>query len=160
LGELVRRGYALEYVVVGDGPCRSELMALAREEGVSECVRFAGEVAPDELSPYYDGCDIFVLPSVSEPFGLVFIEALAFGKPVIACEGTGGPEDLAALGDCVALVQPHDVRSLANTLSALMADPQRCMKMGERGRKVVRSHYSWGVTANELCGVYREMINT
>ena len=156
--KLVEMGYPIEYTIVGDGPERSELEAIAANPPLAGRVHFVGSVPHQEVWAYYRACDIFVLASRVEGFGLVFIEALAAGKPVIGCRGTGGPEDLKALGDCIELVDPDDVDELVDALGRLAGDPKRRRRMGELGRSIVAERFTWEKAARETVQVYDQVI--
>ena len=91
----------VRYVIVGDGDDRPRLEALARDLGMSAAVTFAGPAQGADLAAHYRACDVFVMPStyerratgwMGEGFGIVYIEAAAFGRPVIAGQGGGAPE--------------------------------------------------------------------
>jgi len=109
--QLRDEGYDLYYVIVGDGSERESLEAMAESLGIANIVSFEGYKPHSEVWPFFAECDIFVLPSRDEAFGIVYIEALNMSKPVIGCKGEGGPEDLKALGDCIELVNARWARS-------------------------------------------------
>ena len=118
-------------VVVGDGPERRRLEALARELGVGDRVRFTGPVSEEELVAHYRAADLCVLPSLAlEGFGLVVLEALACGTPVLASDAGGLPEALAGLsGDLV--VPQGDEDALAARLERVLGDPSLLPDAGE-----------------------------
>ena len=159
LSELRREGYDLYYVMVGNGSKQDELVRLAHDLGLSDCVSFEGYKPHVEVWSYYDNCDIFVLPSWKEAFGIVYTEALSFGKPVIGCMNEGGPEDLRSLGDCIELVKPRDVQSLTMAIKRLVDDPQRRKLMGKIGQQIVRKHYTWDVNSADTINIYRRLLN-
>lgn len=135
------------YVVVGDGPERERLGTLAREAGVADSVTFVGPVADDELPLWYSLGDVFVMPSRSEPpdvegFGIVFLEAGACERPVVAARA-GGVPDAVADGISGLLVTPGDTGELADKLCELLLDPQRAAELGRRGRERVLSELNW-----------------
>jgi glycosyltransferase involved in cell wall biosynthesis len=127
-------------VVVGDGDDRPRLEALAHAEGVSRRVHFLGALEGDKLAACYQHCDIFALPSKGEGFGLVFLEAMAFGKPVVG-GAHGGTLDVIEHGKSGFLVPHGDVDQLAATLARLLADPALCAEIGHRARQRVEQHY-------------------
>ncbi|MFQ5914083.1 MAG: glycosyltransferase family 4 protein [Nitrospinota bacterium] len=137
--EVVRDTY---YLIVGDGDDRLRLQHLAEEEGVADRVLFAGTRSDDELASYYDACDIFVMPSRQEGFGVVFLEAMAFGKPVIGGKHGGTPE-VVIDGVTGFLVQHGDVEGLAFRLIQLLRDPELCNRMGAAGRRLVEENYTF-----------------
>jgi phosphatidylinositol alpha-1,6-mannosyltransferase len=135
------------YVVAGDGPDADPLRARARQLGVERAVRFAGVVRDEELSHWYSLADVFVMPSRSDPpdvegFGIVFLEAAACERPVVAARA-GGIPDAVAHGVTGVLVPPGDTPALAAELSALLSDPARCAELGRRGRERVVSDFTW-----------------
>jgi glycosyltransferase involved in cell wall biosynthesis len=159
LRHLLEKGYRLKYTIVGDGLRREALEALTRDLGLGSVVSFEGYKAHTEVWPYFENCDIFVLPSWIEGFGIVYIEALSLGKPVIGCEGAGGPEDLKALGDCIELVKPRDVKSLVLALERLINDPERRRQMGEIGRRIVQEHFTWERNAADTFSIYQRVLS-
>ncbi len=135
------------YLVCGEGPERERLEALARELGVLDLVRFPGGVPDDELTHWYCAGDVFVMPSRSEPpdvegFGIVFLEAGACERPVVAARA-GGVPDAVADGVSGLLVAPGDVDELAAKLVELLRDPARAAELGRRGRARVVSDLNW-----------------
>jgi len=135
------------YVVCGDGPERERLATLARELGVADAVHFAGSVADAELPRWYCLADVFVMPSRSEPpdvegFGIVFLEAGACERAVVAARA-GGVPDAVADGISGLLVTPGDVSELATKLVELLADPARAAELGRQGRKRVLEELNW-----------------
>ena len=109
----------VKYLIVGGGDDRERLEEIAREEKVADAVVFAGRVANKELSDYYRLCDLFAMPSTGEGFGIVFLEALATGKPVLGGNRDGAVDALLG-GKLGVLVDPEDKRALAETLIALL----------------------------------------
>ena len=94
LAQLLPTHPDLVYVIAGEGDDRHHLEALAREAGVQESVRFVGHVPDDEIPDLYRAADVFVMPSTGEGFGIVFLQALASGVPVIGGDGDGSRDPL------------------------------------------------------------------
>jgi teichuronic acid biosynthesis glycosyltransferase TuaC len=137
---------AVEWVVVGDGPERGALEALARELGLGERVRFTGPLPhADAVAQARRG--IFVLPSVDEAFGVAYVEAMAGGVPAIGCRGEDGPEEIAASGDGIRLVPPADPEALAAELDALLQRDDWRHELGAAARATVARSFTW-----EGCG--------
>jgi phosphatidylinositol alpha-1,6-mannosyltransferase len=135
------------YVVAGDGPEAESLKALSRRLGVERAVRFAGVVTDEELALWYSLADVFVMPSRSDPpdvegFGIVFLEAAACERPVVAARA-GGIPDAVAHGVTGVLVPPGDAAALGAELSALLSDPARRAELGRRGRERVLADFTW-----------------
>ncbi|MBM4377310.1 MAG: glycosyltransferase family 4 protein [Deltaproteobacteria bacterium] len=121
LPELERRLGKVRYVIAGSGPDRARLERVAAEAGASSQVIFAGYVPDAELPLYYRLADAFVMPSTGEGFGIVYLEAMACGCPVVAGNQDGSVDALAdgALGR---LVDPHDGRELRDALAATLSE--------------------------------------
>jgi teichuronic acid biosynthesis glycosyltransferase TuaC len=137
-----------EYLVIGDGPCREPLERLAAELGVTDRVRFLGQLPNPEAVAQAAACDVFVMPGVEEPFGVAFVEAMAAGLPAIGSRGEGGPEDIAAAGEGMILVQPDDPGALSAVLDRLTADRSELARLGAAARETVAANFTW-----ERCGV-------
>lgn len=108
----------LHYLIVGKGGDRPRLERLITQLGLNDCVTLAGFVADEELPDHYALCDLFAMPSVLEGFGIVYLEALACGKPVLA--GLDGGQDALQQGKLGALVDAQDVPAITKTLEQLL----------------------------------------
>ena len=127
------------YLVAGDGADRPRLEALARELGVADRVEFRGAVEPDERAALLRACDVFVLPSASEGFGIVYLEAMAYSKPCVASHLGGVPEVIEH--ERTGLLGPQEVPFLVSALGALTRDEARRRRLGEAGRERVRTRF-------------------
>jgi glycosyltransferase involved in cell wall biosynthesis len=99
-------------LLVGTGPDRARVEKLATDIGVRNAVIFAGFVSNDELCEHYNLCDLFAMPSKGEGFGIVYLEALACGKPVLAGDKDGSRDALND-GELGILVDPDDIEQIA-----------------------------------------------
>ncbi|MCW2361378.1 MULTISPECIES: glycosyltransferase [Sphingobium] len=115
---------------------KEEFLETDIPSAVRERIVFHGRVAEAELQNFYRSCDVFVAPSRYESFGLVFLEAMMFGKPVIACDAGGGPE-VVTHEHTGYLVKPGDIAGLKKAMETLVADPALRRKMGQ----IARSRY-------------------
>lgn len=138
----------LHYLVVGDGPDRARLEALSRECGVSDRVTFATSVSDDDLPAYYAASDVFVMVSREireqgdvEGFGIVYLEAGAAARPVVAGR-SGGVCDAVEDGVSGLLVTPGDSAAVVGTLRGLLKDPALRTRLGEQGRRRVRESFT------------------
>jgi glycosyltransferase involved in cell wall biosynthesis len=148
-------------IVVGRGPMDREWKNLARELGVERRVDFVGEIANADLPSYYTACDVFVLPSSerSEAFGVVQLEAMAAGKPVVSCDvGTGvgwvNQNEVTGL-----VVPPRDPAALANAIKRILSDKELAERMGIAGRERVRAEFTIGNMVDQVMRVYENAIS-
>jgi len=131
-----------EFVICGDGLQSAAMRRLARRLGLLERVHFRGWLGADELARELAEASVVAMPALwPEPFGLVGIEALAAGRPVIA-SATGGVGDWLEHGVSGLCVPPGDVGALARALNELLADPVRQETMGAAGRSMVAARFS------------------
>jgi phosphatidylinositol alpha-1,6-mannosyltransferase len=132
----------LYLVAVGGGDDLSRLRQLASDRGVADRVVFLERLSRERIAACYARCDVFALPSTGEGFGIVFLEAMAFGKPVMGANA-GGVPDLIENGVNGLLVPPKDKQKLVQVLGELLADPAKCMRLGRKGAEIVRSRYTF-----------------
>ena len=136
----------LRYLIVGEGPERQKLTALACEKGVAGQVHFAGFQPDERLPAYYRACDVFVMHNRTlennvEGFGLVFLEANACGKPVVGGR-SGGAAEAVLHGTTGFLVEPDDGQGLVETLRKLLGDAALRREMGLAGRRRAVEEFS------------------
>ena len=158
LRKLVGTHEKLVYVILGDGPVRHGLEQLTHELGLDDYVEFMGQVPHRQVMEYMSICNLFSMPSWQETFGLVYIEAMAHAKPVVAVQGQG-VDGIVEHGRTGLLVKPRDVDSLAEALDFLLSHPEEAKAMGERARKVALENYTWEKNAEKTIEVYREVLN-
>jgi phosphatidylinositol alpha-1,6-mannosyltransferase len=123
-------------LIAGDGPEREHLMNLAREYDLAEHVGFVGSVSESQKPDYYRLCDLFVLVSQGEGFGLVYLEANACGKPALGANSGGTPDAISA-GFSGELARPGDVGDAAERIIRLLKDDGYRQVLGEQGRQRV-----------------------
>ena len=121
---------------LGDGELRASLEAEARSKGL-ESVKFLGFRNQGELPQYYALCDVFVLPSTNEPWGLVVNEVMATGKPVIVSHGVGCAPDLVHDGENGFVFPTGDVDALSEALARVVANGAEAARMGNESRKLI-----------------------
>jgi glycosyltransferase involved in cell wall biosynthesis len=132
----------VQLVAVGSGDDLSRLRSVAAEQQVADGVHFLEGLSQRELAACYAAAEIFALPSTGEGFGLVFLEAMAFGKPVVGADA-GGIPDLIRDGSNGLLIPPNDPDALAQGLSRLLQDEALRGKLGECGAAMVRREYEF-----------------
>lgn len=143
------------YLVVGSGEKEGRLKGLVKELGLEDKVIFTGEVEKEKLPLYYMACDVFIMPSDIEGFGIVFLEANACGKPVIGGR-TGGISDAIIDGETGLLVDPLDITQIAEALVRLLTDPKHAQKLGEKGRERVERELNWQEMARKIKRIIHE----
>ncbi|HEV2493925.1 MAG TPA: glycosyltransferase family 4 protein [Terriglobia bacterium] len=136
-------------VVVGDGDHRALLEDLAAQLGVQQKVRFAGHVEERELKEFYRQAELFVMPSRQEGFGLVFLEAMAFGKPVVGGDFGGIPE-IVLEGVTGYVVEYGNVDALAGRLICLLTNEDLRRRMGAAGKQRVIENYGFATFQKRL----------
>ncbi|MBI5032961.1 MAG: glycosyltransferase [Chloroflexi bacterium] len=146
-----------QLVIVGEGPEGEMLRALARQLGVEERVVFAGEVSDEELPTQYAASDIFVLPASerSEAFGIVQLEAMAAGKPVVCTEVGTGTSFVNVDGETGYVVPARDAHALAAAINRLIDHPDLCARMGAAGRTRVRQEFTLDKMIERVMKVYQ-----
>jgi len=127
--------------IVGDGPEHAKLVALAQQLGVANKTTFTGSISDEAVRYEYAQCDVFCLPSVQEGFGIVFLEAMAAGKPVISTTAAAIPE-VVQHGETGILGRPGDVHALAGALLFLLTNDETRTRYGMNGRIRVQ-RYDW-----------------
>ncbi len=140
---------------VHGGSFTAELKVLARELGVADCITFAGERA--DVPQFMAAFDVFTLPSPLEPFGLVFAEAMAMEKPVVAI-GDGGTAEVVEHGESGLLVPSRDTDALAESLITLLRDPELRARMGASGRARVLANFSAQRMAHDAAMSYEAVL--
>lgn len=156
LPRLLPRYPELQLVAVGEGDDRAWLEDLAEETGVERHVHFLSGLSYPELAACYGHCEVFALPSSGEGFGLVYLEAMACGKPVIGGAHGGAPEVIED-GKTGYLVPHGDAAQLATALETLLADAELREEMGRRGKQRVENEFRFSVFAKSFRKILREL---
>ena len=144
------------FAIGGDGPLRPYHELLAKRLGVSGSVVFVGRIAQEELPYYYAACDVSVIPSVIEAFGLVTIEAMSCGKPVIGSK-TGGIPDVIKDGVNGFLVEPKDPEAIAEKIIFIAEHRDAARKMGEECRRTVEAKFGISKRIDKIIELYHKV---
>jgi phosphatidyl-myo-inositol dimannoside synthase len=138
----------VEWVVIGDGPLRAGLEELARSCGVADAVRFLGSVTDEQRDHWLRSAEVLAMPSrlpegrlAGEGFGIVYLEAGAYGKPVVA-GNVAGALDAVRDGETGLLVDPADAGAVAGAIVRLMRDPELAARLGRAGQVRARQ-FTW-----------------
>ena len=145
-------------LLVGAGPLDAELKRAAHGYGVSDKVKFLGRV--DDLHKYFRASSIFVLPSITraEAFGLVQLEAMAAGLPVVNTDLNSGVPEVSLDGVTGITVLPEDANSIARAINTLLENPALRLKMGEAGNARARREFSPELMIERTKKLYEEVL--
>ncbi len=149
----------LNLVAAGGGDDLPRLVELAASLGISDRVHFFPGLSREQIAGCYSRADVFALPSTGEGFGLVFLEAMAFAKPVVGV-AFGGTTDVIEDGVNGLLVPPHDTQKLSDALSKLLHDEPFRARLGQAGAELVRTRYCFENFRDSLSGVLNECISS
>ena len=154
----------LKLVIVGgsdpdqaDGQERQRIEAKVQELGLADQTQFVGRVGHDVLPLYYTAADVCVIPSHYEPFGLVAIEAMACGTPVIASD-VGGLKFTVVPEETGLLVPPKDVDAFANAIDRILSQEAWAKKLRRQASIRVQQNFSWSGVAAHLSNLYRHLL--
>jgi len=149
------KGVDANLVIFGRGPLEKKLKALARKEGVN-ALFYSKRVTDGQLASIYGACDVFALPSLWEPFGIVTVEAMACGKPVVGTNAGGIPEVIDdSSGFVVAKARP---KPLKQRIKTLLEDKQLRKRLGANGRKRVLKYFTWDESARSTMRMYDDFV--
>ncbi|MFQ6077362.1 MAG: glycosyltransferase family 4 protein, partial [Candidatus Bathyarchaeia archaeon] len=145
--------------ISGEGPEKKNLLRLVEDLRISDRVTFRGLLrSRSRLVERYQSCDIFCHPALLETYGMVVLEAMACGKPVVVTKGCGVAE-FVRHGEDGLLVPPGDVDALADAIIRLVGDEDLRKEMGGRVRRSVERDLSWRAVADKYYQVYSELAN-
>ena len=143
------------YVVVGDGSYRDYLTRLAYASLAKDAITFLGYLTMEEKFECYRRCDIFAMPSEEEGFGMVFLEANAFGKPVVGGD-IGGIRDAVVHEKTGLLVDPLNTGEIANAIVRLLTRPIEAHRLGDNGKRRAESEFTWDAIASRILLAIRD----
>ena len=148
---------SLRLVLVGDGPLHEQLKNLASDLGIADKVAFLGLQGRSQVATLLHGCEVFVLPSRSEPFGIVILEAMACRKPVVATTA-GGISEIIENGKDGILVQPDEDKALAGALLTVLHDLSLRRQLAENGLATVRAQFRTDDTAEAYQKLFHSLL--
>lgn len=144
--------------VVGDGPARESLGALAAGLGVADRVRWHGEVRQGDLPKFYQRARVLAVPSIDEGLGLVAVEAALCETPVVGFR-SGGTPDVVRDGSTGILVEPNNVGALSAALDDLVNNTARATSMGQSGRLYALANFAPESAAQKYLSIYQQAID-
>jgi teichuronic acid biosynthesis glycosyltransferase TuaC len=146
----------LPCLIIGDGTDRERFVALAKDLGVSNQVYFLGRRSRAQVAEAMRRCTVFVLPSRNEGLGCVYLEAMACGKPVIACRGQG-IDDIIHHGSNGWLVPVDGLEELVKALEIMLGDPGLRARIGDAARQTILSRLTLSHQAQNLLRIYQDV---
>lgn len=151
----------VQLLLIGDGDQRDSLASLISTHGLADRVRLAGHLSDGEIEAAYQACDVFCLPSIdrAEAFGLVLLEAMRAGKPVVSSAVPGsGMCEVVADGDTGIQVPPSDPAVLARVLADLRDHEDKRLRLGTAGRARFNQQYRLQPVADQIEKLYRKLV--
>ncbi|MBY5947417.1 glycosyltransferase [Photobacterium rosenbergii] len=149
-------------IIGGTGPLTDELKALVKELGVSDKVVFVGRIPDEHIGAYYSSCDIYCMPSIerSEAFGVVQLEAMFFGKPIISTRIKGSGVDWVNMHmESGLTVDTHNPTQLASAINLLSSDTALYKELSEGAKKRFHQHFDVSVMSRSFERLYRKILN-
>ena len=149
------------FLLIGNGYLEKDLKSLVYAKGLSHKVHFMNNVDEEELPSYYQASDIFVLPSIhrSESFGLVLLEAMACGIPIISTELGTGTSWVNLHNQTGLVIPPRDSEALANAMNHLLLDKDKRLRFGKAGIERVRNVFSKDIVVEQIKKLYYQLIS-
>lgn len=157
LRRLIDSGEQAIALIIGDGPDREALIELRDSLGLEDKVRFLGSIPNVDLPPYINSCDVFVLPSRRESFGIAAVEAMACAKPVVATR-VGGLQEIIDDNQNGLIVEPENVDQLTHALRTIVMDKEYAMRLGENARRKAVETFDWANIAWKTQSLYKNAI--
>jgi glycogen(starch) synthase len=150
--QIIKKFPDVLFLFIGDGPLSTYLHSMARALNISRFVRFLGFISNAKIPRYFALADLCVMPSLYEPFGLVALESLASGTPLLAT-ARGGLGELHRILNAFPLIDPISPRSISEKIITLLNNDEELKSLGKKGRALVCQHFSWrtcAVKTNEI----------
>ena len=147
----------LIYLVIGEGEEKNRLEKLTKKLKIENFVQFLGQLPHQRAMEYISICDIFSLPSWNEGFGVVYLEAMAHGKPAIACQGQG-IEDVIKDKINGLLVSPQNIEELIEAFDYLLSSPEKTKKIGIEAQKTILENYTWREVVKKIINIYKNFL--
>ncbi|TAN58224.1 glycosyltransferase family 1 protein [Patescibacteria group bacterium] len=143
------------YVIIGEGPMEEVIKQMIKTLGLEDSVTLIGKVSDHDLAIWYEVCDVFVMISRqlknedAEGFGIVYLEANMFGKPVIAGK-SGGAAEAVLDNETGILVEPTNQQEIINAIEKILKNPVEARRLGENGRRRAEQDFQWSKQAKPL----------
>jgi len=155
---LLEKSHNVKLVIAGVGPYESELKRQADELRLNNQVSFAGWISDEEAHAYYRISDCAVVPSIYEPFGIVALEAMAAGVPLVA-SNVGGLAEIVQHGVSGLMAPPGDPVALAGQIDRILSDPDLAIRIAKQGQ-VRAAEFGWESVACMTARLYQEVVDS
>ena len=162
--KILKQGVNAKLLLAGDGPEKKHLVEVSKNEKISEKVCFLGLISHNLLPELLSSIDLFVLPSIinsrgeTEGLGVVLLEAMAGGVPVIG-SNVGGIPDIIKDGKTGLLFRQKDSDDLADKMMSILSDEQLSNRLVKEGTAHVQQHYTWDIIADRFIAIYDDILN-
>jgi len=153
---IVKKHKDAKFYIGGGGEEKENLIKLTKSLGLEKNVKFLGLVAEKDVPVYHSRAIATLFPSVNEPAGIVPLEAMSCGAPVIATK-SGGPQDYVIDGKTGFLVKPNNPKAMAEKMEVLISNQKLVKRMGLAARKHVVKNHSWDVLSERLYKIFKEL---
>jgi len=155
--QIARRYPEAKYIIVGEGWSRDILEAEARASGHGKKIRFTGFASDQEVIDLMTSADVLVVPSIYEPFGIVALEGMATGVPLVASQ-VGGLAEVVDHDRTGIFVYPRSPDSIAWGIDQILSDPDHAKWLTENAKEKLHKAYSWETVAMKTVEVYRKVV--
>lgn len=155
IGRLVEKDSELTVLLVGDGPQRTFLEAMAKDLDIQDHVVFAG--FQKDVTQFLPAFDAFVLPSLTEGTPMAMLEAMSFGVPVVATK-VGGIPKVITHGKTGVMIAPSDVSGIVSAIIALQKDTEYQALLSQGARELIEKHYNLDIQVKKVEALYRELL--
>jgi glycosyltransferase involved in cell wall biosynthesis len=157
--KIVKQQPQTKFLIVGEGPLKSQLQVSIAAQNLSGNFKFIGNLKDKQLSDVYNCADVFALPSIQEGQGIVLLEAEASTVPAVAFD-VGGVGEAVSNGETGFLAKLGNIEEFADAIIRLLSDRALHDKMGLDGRRFVIENYTWDICAQRMLKVYHETLET
>ena len=160
LEALAGLNHKAELLIVGDGPLKEELVKKCSDLELNDKVSFLGHISDNEVHKCLERSDVFVLPSVErrEAFGLVQLEAMAYGLPVINTNLNSGVPEVSINGETGLTVEPNNSEELRDAMDWLISHPEERQEMGVKARTRLEHCFTQKLLVENIMNVYNEVL--
>ena len=143
--------------ITGDGPQKINLLRLSKKLGISSNIIYHGLIPRNKVADLYKACRVVILPTLYEYFGLILLEGMSSGRPVVATDAVG-PREIVVNGKNGYVVPMGDPNALTEAICKLLGDYDLSYRMGVDGRRLVEEKYDWNIIASQYYEIYEKLV--